>query len=202
MSVKEGNKEGSDLSQFAFLRQEWPTVLDAAGKAESAVYADPRAACFYTRRALELAVQWLYKHDAALKLPYQDQLSALIHAPSFRNTVGAAVFAKMRVIKDLGNLAVHSHKPVRQFDAITATKELFHVMFWLARTYARGAKPADGLLFNADLLPKTNPAPLQTLEQLQNLEKQLSERDEKLAELLSGKKALDDELQRLRDRSR
>ena len=156
MSVKEGNKEGSDLSQFAFLRQEWPAVLDAAGKAESAVYADPRTACFYTRRALELAVHWLYKHDAALKLPYQDQLSALIHAPSFRNTVGAAVFAKMRVIKDLGNLAVHSHKPVRQFDAITATKELFHVMFWLARTYARGAKPADGLLFNADLLPKTN----------------------------------------------
>ena len=57
MSVKEGNKEGSDLSQFAFLRQEWPTVLDAAGKAESAVYADPRASCFYARRALELAVR-------------------------------------------------------------------------------------------------------------------------------------------------
>ena len=90
MSVKEGNKEGSDLSQFAFLRQEWPAVFDAAGKAESAVYPDPRTACFYTRRALELAVHWLYKHDAALKLPYQDQLSALIHAPSFRNAVGPA----------------------------------------------------------------------------------------------------------------
>ncbi len=47
MSVKEGNKEGSDLSQFAFLEQEWPAVLDAAGKAESAVYVDPRTACFY-----------------------------------------------------------------------------------------------------------------------------------------------------------
>ena len=51
MSAKEGNKEGSDLSQFAFLQQEWPAVLDAAGKAESAVYVDPRTACFYTRRA-------------------------------------------------------------------------------------------------------------------------------------------------------
>ena len=38
----------------------------------------------------------------------------------------------------------------------------------------------------------------QTLEQLQKLESQLRERDEKLSELLSGKKALDDELQRLR----
>ena len=53
MPVKEGNKEGSDLSQFAFLRQEWPAVLEAAAKAESAVYPDPRAACFYARRALE-----------------------------------------------------------------------------------------------------------------------------------------------------
>ena len=135
---------------------------------------------------------------ATLKLPYQDHLSALIHAPSFRNTVGAAIFAKIKVIKDLGNLAVHSHKPVRQFDALTATKELFHVMFWLARTYARGAKPADDLSFNPDLLPKSSSGSPQTLEQLQKLESQLRERDEKLSELLSGKKALDDELQRLR----
>lgn len=128
----------------------------------------------------------------------QDHLSALIHAPTFRNAVGPAIFAKIKVIKDLGNLAVHSHKPVRQFDALRATKELFHVMFWLARTYSRGTKPADGLSFNVDLLPKTGPTPPQTLEQLQSLESQLRERDEKLAELLSGRKALDDELERSR----
>jgi type I restriction enzyme R subunit len=51
-------------------------------------YSDPRAAGFYARRALELAVAWLYKHDAALKLPYQDNLSALIHEPTFKATVG------------------------------------------------------------------------------------------------------------------
>ena len=100
------------------------------------------------------------------------------------------MFAKIKVIKDLGNLAVHSHKPVRQLDALTATKELFHFMFWLARTYARGAKPADNLSFNPDLLPKSGAVPAQTLEQLQKLESQLRERDEKLSELLSGKKAL------------
>jgi len=48
------------------------------------------------------------------------------------------------MLKDLGNLAVHSHKPIRQFDALTATRELFHICFWLARTYARTAEPADG----------------------------------------------------------
>ncbi len=185
-------------SQFEFLRDEWPMLFEPAAHAESLVYPDSRSACFHARRALELAVHWLYKHDAALKLPYQDHLSALIHAPSFRNAVGSAIFAKVKVVKDLGNLAVHSHKPVRQVDALTATKELFHFLFWLARTYARGAKPADGLSFNPDLLPKSSAVSPQTLEQLQKLESQLHERDEKLSQLLSGKKALDEELQRLR----
>ncbi len=71
-------------------------------------------------------------------------------------------------------------------------------MFWLARTYARGAKPADGLSFNPGLLPKSSVVLPQTLEQLQTLENRVRERDEKLSELLSGKKALDDELERLR----
>ena len=41
---------------FAFLQAEWPDVFEAAGKAASSVYPDPRTACFYARRALELAV--------------------------------------------------------------------------------------------------------------------------------------------------
>lgn len=57
------------MSQFAFLRQEWSPVFDAASRAEVAVHTDPRTACFYARRALELAVTWAYKHDSALQLP-------------------------------------------------------------------------------------------------------------------------------------
>src|SRR5262245_38405008 len=118
------SRENCKVSNFAFLQPEWATVHDAAVKAESLVYPDPRASCFYARRTLEIAVAWLYKHDGGLRLPYQDHLSALIHEPTFRQTVGDAVFNKARIIKDLGNLAVHSVRPVRQFDALTATKEL------------------------------------------------------------------------------
>jgi type I restriction enzyme R subunit len=186
------------MGNFAFLQTEWPAIYEAANRVEEATQSDPRAACFYARRALELTVAWLYKHDSTLKLPYQDHLSALVHEPTFRRAVAPAIFAKIKVVKDLGNLAVHSHKPIRQFDALTAAKELFHIMYWLARTYARGAKPADNLSFNPDSLPKGGAVPPQTLQQLQKLESQLRERDEKLSELLSGKKALDDELERLR----
>ena len=54
------------MTQFAFLQREWPAVFDSAGKAEAAVHADPRAACFYARRMLELAVSWAYESDPSL----------------------------------------------------------------------------------------------------------------------------------------
>jgi type I restriction enzyme, R subunit len=186
------------LSQFAFLQREWPEVLDAATRAEAAVHADPRTGCFYARRALEMAVAWAYKHDAALKLPYQDNLSALIHEPSFKQTAGEAVFSKARVINTLGNRAVHGHRAIPTEDALVAVRELFHVTYWLARTYGRAARPAPGLTFDPKALPRPAPAPAQTAEQLQQLEAGLRERDEKLAALLADRTALDKELKRLR----
>ena len=129
--------EDLGVSAFAFLQAEWPAVFEAASKAAEAVHSDPRTACFYSRRALEMAVAWAYKHDAALKLPYQDNLSALIHEPSFKQTAGEAVFSKARVIVTLGNRAVHSHRAIPVDDALVAVRELFHLAFWLARTYGR-----------------------------------------------------------------
>ena len=146
------------MSNFTFLKAEWPELYDAATKAEALVYPDARAACFYTRRALELAVAWLYQHDRTLILPYQDHLSALIHEPRFRQAVGPAVFTKAKLLKDLGNQAVHSARPVRQYDALTAVRELFHFCFWLTRTYARGAKPPDGLAFDRICCPGLHPS--------------------------------------------
>ena len=86
------------MGQFAFLSTEWPAIHEAAAKAESLVTSDARAACFYARRTLELAVAWLYKNDRALKLPYQEHLSALLHEPTFRAMLGPAVWAKTRVV--------------------------------------------------------------------------------------------------------
>jgi len=187
-----------DLSQFSFLGREWPDVYEAARKAEAAVLPDPRTSCFYARRALELAVAWAYKADASLRLPYQDNLSALIHEPTFKAAAGEAVFNKARIITRLGNQAAHSHRPIQQIDALTAVRELFHVGYWLARTYARGARPGPAKAFDASAVPKTAPVPKQTVEQLQTLEAALRERDERVSALLADKAALDEELTRLR----
>lgn len=44
------------MSQFSFLQAQWPDLLLEARRAEAAALSDPRTACFYARRTLELAV--------------------------------------------------------------------------------------------------------------------------------------------------
>lgn len=187
------------MSNFAFLQPEWPIFFEAASKAEGLANTDSRASCFYARRTLELAVAWMYANDSSLRRPYQDNLNAFIHEPSFKGTVGEALFTKARLIKDLGNLAVHSARKVNDTDAINALRELFHFCYWLARTYGRKARPSPSLTFSASLLPAAAvaiPAP-QSTEQLQKLEASLKERDDTLAAALQHQAALSDEVKKL-----
>jgi type I restriction enzyme R subunit len=186
------------VTQFDFIRTEWPDVFDAAVRAENAARPDPRTSCFYARRALELAIVWIYKHDPAVRLPYQEQLSALLHDPTFKQTVGPALFAKARLIKDLGNLAAHSPKPLQEKDSLRATEDLFHFLFWLARTYSRGTAPPDALTFDPSALPSEAASP-RSVAQIQKLENDLAARDETLYELIADRQNIDAELQRLRD---
>jgi type I restriction enzyme R subunit len=185
------------MSNFAFLQPEFPSQYDAAVKAEAAAHSDPRSACFYARRALELAMHWLFKHDASLRLPYQDNLSALVHEPTFKQAAGDAIFSKARVIITLGNRAVQSHRAIPESDAIVAVRELFHVFYWFARTYGRRDRPAPTLAFDPTALPSASVGQ-KTAEQLATLEASLRARDEKLDKVLADKGALDAELVRLR----
>jgi hypothetical protein len=52
-----------------------------------------------------------FRTDPGLKLPYQDNIAALLHEPSFRRAAGEAVFAKARYINTLRNRAVHEAGP-------------------------------------------------------------------------------------------
>jgi len=188
------------MSNFAFLDQaEWTFLFESARKAEDLANTDARASCFYSRRTLELAAAWLYKHDRSLRLPYQDSLSALIHEPTFRQTLGDSLFTKARVIKDLGNLAVHSTKKIAISDSVSALRELFHFSYWLVRTYGRGSRPDPSQRFDLNLLPSGQATAPITVEQLQKLEANLKTKDEHLSAVLADKAALSEELQRLRE---
>ena len=157
------------MSQFAFLKAEFPSVFEHAGKAESLTLSDPRGACFYARLALETAVVWMYEHDGTLRLPYDKALSSLIHEPTFRTLVGGALVTKARLIKDFGNRAVHDTRPISENTAIVALRELFHFAYWLVRTYAKGDKPAAGVTFSSEALPTLTQVEISTLTRLQRL---------------------------------
>lgn len=162
-------------SQFIFAQQEFPEIFDHAHRAELMARSDPRGACFYSRLALEVAVKWMYRSDGTLRSPYETTLSALIHEPTFRKLVGNALVTKAKLVKDLGNTAVHEQKPVPPSRAITAVRELFHFTYWLVRTYARGSKPAANVAFSADALPATSQIETTTLKKLQEVARRFEE---------------------------
>ena len=129
------------MSNFQFLRAEFESLYDPAVSAEQLVYSDPRAACMRTRHALEQAVHWLYEHDLTLRLPYDDSLGVLLTQPAFEALVPPQIRQKTRLIQKLGNRAVHGSAPLRHGDSMHLVRELFHVMYWLARTFTRTSDP-------------------------------------------------------------
>lgn len=187
------------MSNFAFLKSEWASIHESASRAESFVNSDPRASCFYSRRTLELIVAWLYRSDKTLKYPYQDNLSALIHEPTFKILVGETIFDKSRLITRLGNQAVHSSKPAHVSDALVAIKELFHISFWLSFNYAKNSPVSPSVSFSAEAIPTHQILAKQTPETLQKLQSELEAKNERLKEQLSNNKSLSDELTKLRE---
>lgn len=178
-------------SQFSFLAPDFSEVFEHAKRAEDSAYADPRAACFYARLALEVAVKWLYRHDGSLRDPFETTLAARIHEPSFKILVGEKLVAKARILKNLGNSAVHEGtRAVPERSALTALRELFHFGYWLARTYGRGAKPDPGLQFKPETVPRNTQVAVATLRQLQEIAKRFAEtvkaRDEAEAKRLAS----------------
>jgi type I restriction enzyme R subunit len=171
-------------SNFDFLQAEWAELHDASRKVESLAHTDARTACFYARRTLELAIDWLYEHDPALKKPYDDNLSALIYEPTFKQNLPGELFLKVKTIKEVGNLAVHSRKPITERDALRATKELFHFLYWLARTYTRQSPDQyEHINWDEQRVPARQVSvPVKTLDQLKALEEQIRERDREIVE--------------------
>jgi type I restriction enzyme R subunit len=191
------------VSNFGFLKAEWPGLYGEAIRAERLAVADPRTSCFYARRTIELALNWLYEADDTLREPYHRDLGAMINEPTLVNLTGPALRTKMDVIRRQGNLAVHSNKLVHSKDATRTVAELFHVLYWLARGYARNEAdvPPLGLAFDGSLIPVPESTKVRQKKQaeLQEMAKRFAEQQDELAKERRRSQDLDAEVQRLRD---
>lgn len=129
------------MTNFQFLQSEFKPLYEPAKGAEQLVHSDPRACCMRTRHALEQAVHWLYANDRDLRMPYDNSLGVLLTQPAFERLLPPHIFDKARLIQKLGNQAVHGNQRIGSGDALRLVRELFHVLFWLARTYTRASDP-------------------------------------------------------------
>ncbi|MBI1921096.1 MAG: DEAD/DEAH box helicase family protein [Geobacter sp.] len=170
------------MSNFTFLNTNWPDLFETAREAEQNVNSAPRTSCFYARRSLERAVKWLYANDTYLKQPYADNLAALIHEPTFRDNLEPCLFPKILTIQKIGNLAVHSDKPISSSDSLHTLKELFHVLYWLARSYSPNAAVIGKPLFDIGKIPLRDGAIAdKNAEQLVKLQGDLRDKEDILA---------------------
>lgn len=189
-------------SNFDFVRARWPGIAEEARRAEHYTHGDPRSSLFYARRTLELAIHWLYQADATLRMPYNDDLSGLLHEPTFKQLVGSGLLTKMNIIRKQGNAAVHRTTPLRDSDSLPVVRELFHVLFWMATRYATtpDERPQPGLPFDAASIPKPQPGLVaKTLAQLQAVDAELRLKDEALTRAQRQNDELQTELMALRE---
>lgn len=186
------------MSNFAFLPETFRDIADAARKAEGHIYGDPRAACFHARFTLEAILHWLYRHDPALRMPYDHSLGALLHEPTLQNLLTQPVYQKAKVIQQQGNQAVHSPRPVKQYDALQVVKELHHICYWLVRTYAPDASRAGAAWDDARVPRPVKAEAAVPREQLETLEAELATKSEAALKHQQERDALDAELQTLR----
>ena len=125
------------MSNFSFLQSipEYAMFAPAAAEAERVYAASPAMCAVGCRKALELAVKWVYAADSTMQMPYKDNLQSLLHEPSFRFAVDRATWGKLPFLVKLGNLAVHTERAVQPGDALLSLRGLFEFIQWVDYCY-------------------------------------------------------------------
>ena len=125
------------MPNFSFLTEkpEYTLFAQACMEAEKIYVSAPAMCAVGCRKALELAVKWVYAADTTMKMPYKDNLQSLIHEPTFRFAVDSNTWGKFPFIIKLGNLAVHTERSVQPSDALAALRGLFEFVQWIDYCY-------------------------------------------------------------------
>ena len=175
-------------SNFDYLvgKENYDFFAIQAVEAEKAMEVSPGNCAIMARRALELAVKFVYTNDAELTMPYNDQVSALIHEDTFRRIIDYKLFDMLKYVIRLGNNAVHTNKRITRDDAILALKDLFEFCDWIDYSYSHDYEEH---FFDESLVPTGEEKRVKP-EVLKALYDDLSSKDEKLAKIIAENEEL------------
>lgn len=125
------------MTNFSFLSTQptYTMFAPACIEAERIFAASPAMCAVGCRKALELAVKWVYAADTTMQMPYKDNLQSLIHEPSFRFAVDIRTWNKFQFLVKLGNESVHTNHNIDKKDALLCLKILFEFVQWIDYCY-------------------------------------------------------------------
>ena len=184
------------MSNFDFILKNeiFKTFAEASVEAEKSIAVANVSYTILCRRALELAVKWIYANDRELVLPYQNNLSSLVYDINFKSMINEKVFNGMTYIIKLGNFSVHSNKKVTRKEAVLCLKYLFDFMDWIAYYYDSNYIETK---FDEGKLAGESSANLKK-EEREELENKLVEKDEKIEKILKENEELREKLTKQR----
>ena len=171
------------MPNFTFLEQkpEYAIFAAACVEAENIFPVSPALCAVGCRKALELAVKWVYAADKMITAPYRDNLQSLIHEPTFRDAMGNdETWRKLPLVVKLGNLAVHTARSVGAGDALASLRALFEFVEWI--DYCYGAEYKERV-FDAKLIPPARDAAAE--KRAAESEQIIAERDARIEALLA-----------------
>lgn len=175
-------------------------------EAEKSLVISPATSAILSRRALELAVRWVYVSDDGLNLPYRDNLSALIHEETFRDILEPRLFPLLKYTVRLGNTAVHTNHNIKRDDAVLSLRNLFEFCKWIEYCYSTQYQEYEDTVYDESLLESAvsaeftkekRPRP----ENFQELYAKLGSRDKKLEEMRLENESLRAEMTKLREKN-
>ena len=187
------------MPNFDFLngRQEFSLFAASAVEAEKA-FATSSAMCVIgCRKALELAVKWVYTVDNGIQAPYKDNLSALIHEYTFKKQLPPLLFGKIKGIVTFGNIAVHAGKIVPPAFAVQSLKSLFEFIQWVDYSYGSDYQVRT---FDAQRIPKTHVS--LDMQKIRAQESLLGEKDAEIERLRQQLAELADKYTGAKERNR
>ncbi len=183
-------------TNFDFLKSKdtFSSFAGSAVEAEKSLLVSPATCAILSRRAVELAVKWVYSFDNDLTVPYQDNISSLIHEPTFRQIIDPSLFPLIKYIIKLGNTTVHTNANISRDEAVLSLRNLHEVVKWIDYCYADEYTCTD---FDESILltgeeKRTRPSELQDLyDRLSSKDKRLEEirkENEELRKVLTEKR--------------
>lgn len=187
------------MPNFDFLngRQEFSLFAASAVEAEK-VFATSSAMCVIgCRKALELAVKWVYTVDNGIQAPYKDNLSALIHEYTFKKQLPPLLFGKIKGIVAFGNIAVHTGKIVPPAFAVQSLKSLFEFIQWVDYSYGSDYQART---FDEQRIPKTHVS--LDMQKIRAQESLLGEKDAEIERLRQQLAELADKYTGAKERNR